>query len=104
MPNGLGLANSGESEAHWLGLGLGLSRDVVRPQCLAQRGPQLRRLSAASSEPRLRLAPRLGFVVGVAGQVSEQRLAVGQGVGGQQLPDLLHCLLISHLLLLQRPD
>lgn len=104
MLQGLGLANSRESEAHWLRLGLGLSRDVVHPRCLAQRGPQLRRRSAASSEPRLRLAPGLGLVVGVAGQVSEQRLAVSQGVSRQQLPDLLHCLLISHLLLLQRPD
>lgn len=46
----------------------------------------------------------LGFVVRVAVQVPQQGFTIGEGICGQQLPDLLHCLLISHFLLFQRPD
>lgn len=46
----------------------------------------------------------LGLVVSVTVQVSQQGVAIGQSIRGQQLPDVLHRLLISRFLLLQGPD
>lgn len=53
---------------------------------------------------QLGLAAGLGFVVGDAGHFSQQRFAVRESVGGQQLPNLLHRFLISRFLLFQGPD
>lgn len=64
----------------------------------------LRARAARTALCHLWLVSCLGFVVSVTVQVSQQGVAIGQSIRGQQLPDLLHRLLISHFLLLQGPD
>lgn len=98
-----------------LGLGLGRLASASQRGCPGVPGggqqraaPSFRSLlrarAARTALCHLWLVSGLGFVVGVTVQVSQQGVAIGQRIRGQQLPDLLHRLLISCFLLLQGPD
>lgn len=114
MDDGLGLANELERGPR-AGTGAQPQTGRFHPHRRPGRGAassraalpfrSLLRARAAKMAPcQLWLVSCFGFVVRVAVQVSQQRFAVGQRIRGQQLPNLLHCLLISHFLLFQGPD
>lgn len=91
--NGLRLANSNESEAHRLGRGLSTRlRQFHRCQGPALGASSMQTLpswiifrarSAETAPLQLWLVSRLGFVVGVAVQVSEQWFAIGKSISRQ---------------------
>lgn len=108
------MASDGQTkESKVLGLGLGrfaCASTGVRCPGLGQQQAALafqsllRARGARTALCHLWLLSCLGFVVSAAVQVSQQGVAMGESIRGQQLPDLLHCPLISHFLLLQGPD